>query len=135
MSDSYRPLAKRDGRYAPEAFRFLFDSLDRAVQLAGKEHAEGSERHVTGQEVLRGLCENARAAFGPLAAQVWRSWGVREPMDWGRIVFTLVDAQMLKRQEGDTIEDFEADLDFEELFVRDYRADLSGLGPGRRASE
>ena len=55
MTDPLRQLALRDGRYSPEAFRFLFESLDHAVRLAGKTEAEGTERHVTGQEVLAGM--------------------------------------------------------------------------------
>ena len=102
----------------------LFESLPHAIQLAGKEHAEGSGRHVTGQEVLAGMRAYATQLFGPLAAAVWRSWGVRETIDWGRIVFLLVDNGLLNRQEQDTIEDFRAGFDFEEVFVRQYRVPL-----------
>ena len=58
--------------------------------------------------------------FGPLAGQVWRSWGVRETMDWGHVVFALVDAKLLNRQETDTIEDFRGGSDFDEAFVDAY---------------
>lgn len=66
----------------------------------------------------------ATQLFGPLAAAVWRSWGVRETIDWGRIVFLLVEEGMLNRQETDSIEDFRAGFDFEEVFVRQYRVPL-----------
>jgi uncharacterized repeat protein (TIGR04138 family) len=66
----------------------------------------------------------AKATFGPLAAQVWRSWGVHDTVDWGRIVFLLVDNEMLNRQESDTIEDFADGYDFEEAFVEGYRPEL-----------
>jgi uncharacterized repeat protein (TIGR04138 family) len=124
MSDPLRQLALQDGRYSPEAFRFLFESLDHAVRLAGKEHAEGPERHVTGQEVLAGMRACASEAFGPLAAQVWRSWGVRDTMDWGRIVFLLVEKGLLKRQDNDTIADFAAGFDFDQVFERSYVPEL-----------
>jgi len=94
------------------------------MRLAGREHAEGQERHVTGQEVLTGMRGHAQALFGPLAAQVWRSWGVRETLDWGRIVFLLVDGGLLNRQESDTIEDFRSGFDFDEVFVRQYQVRL-----------
>ena len=122
-----RELARKDGRYSPEAFRFLFDSLEVAVRLAGKEGATGTERHVTGQEVLAGMREHAERSFGPLAAEVWRSWGVRETLDWGRIVFLLVEAGLLNRQETDTIEDFRGGFDFDEAFVRGYTPPLGTL--------
>lgn len=120
MQDPLRKLALSDGRYSPEALRFLLESLDHALRLAGKENAEGPSRHVTGREVLAGMRAYASEIFGPLAAQVWRSWGVRETMDWGRIVFLMVDAGLLKRQETDTIDDFAHGFDFDEVFVARY---------------
>ncbi|MCE9594907.1 MAG: hypothetical protein K8S98_12025 [Planctomycetes bacterium] len=120
MQDPLRKLALSDGRYSPEALRFLLESLDHALRLAGKEHAEGPSRHVTGREVLAGMRAYASEIFGPLAAQVWRSWGVRETMDWGRIVFLMVDAGLLKRQETDTIDDFAHGFDFDDAFVARY---------------
>jgi len=124
IQDQIRLLALKDGRYSPEAFEFLFEALPHAMRLAGKEDAEGPERHVTGQEVLGGMRHLALQLFGPLAAAVWRSWGVRETLDWGRIVFLLVENGLLNRQDTDTIEDFRDGFDFEEAFVRSYRVPL-----------
>jgi uncharacterized repeat protein (TIGR04138 family) len=127
VSDPIRDLAQKDGRYSPEAFRFLFDSLEVAIRLAGKSEEKGQARHVTGREVLDGMRRHALATFGPLAPEVWRTWGVHETLDWGRIVFLLVEAGLLNRQETDTIDDFRDGYDFEEAFVRDYRPALDAL--------
>jgi uncharacterized repeat protein (TIGR04138 family) len=136
MSDALRKLALEDGRYAPEAFEFLFEALESAVRLAGREDAEGAERHVTGQELLAGMREHASRIFGPLAAQVWRRWGVRETLDWGRIVFLLVERGLLNRQETDTIDDFKDGFDFDEAFVKSYRPVLpKGLGRPEEQAE
>ena len=124
MKDQLRALALRDGRYAPEAFHFLFESLEHAVRLAGKESAQGTERHVTGQELLAGLRQHALETFGPLAAHVWRAWGVKSSIDWGRIVFLLVDESLLRRRDSDTLADFEQGFDFERVFVEGYRPAL-----------
>jgi uncharacterized repeat protein (TIGR04138 family) len=127
MDDPLRTLALEDGRYSPEAFRFLFESLETAVRLAGKENVEGPDRHVTGQEVLVGLRELAQRSFGPLAAQVWRSWNVHTSMDWGRIVFLLVDNGLLNRRDSDTVEDFREGFDFDEVFVAGYEPEVPQL--------
>jgi uncharacterized repeat protein (TIGR04138 family) len=119
-----RKLALKDGRYAPEAFHFLYESLDHAVKLAGRENEEGTARHVTGQELLAGMRQNAIEQFGPLAGAVWRAWGIRDTLDWGRIVFLLVEEGMLNRQETDSIEDFRAGFDFDAAFVTSYRPAL-----------
>jgi len=124
VTDPLREIWKRDSRYSLEAYQFLFDALDQAVRLTGREQEEGSGRHVTGQELLEGMRVHASNLFGPLAAAVWRSWGVRETLDWGRIVFKLVDAKLLNRQEHDSIEDFRNGFDFEEAFVDHYRPSL-----------
>ena len=121
MEDSLLELALSDGRYSPQAYRFLFESLDNAIRLAGKDKCEGTARHVTGREVLEGMRELAQRTLGPLAAQVWRSWGIHETLDWGRMVFLLVDAGMLNRQDSDSIEDFRDGFDFDREFVESYR--------------
>lgn len=128
IEEQIRMLALKDGRFSPEAFRFLFESLPHAMRLAGKENAEGAERHVSGQEVLAGMRAYARQLFGPLAGAVWRSWGVRQTLDWGRIVFLLVENGMLNRQDSDSVEDFRAGFDFDEVFVRQYRVPLPDAG-------
>lgn len=130
IEEQIRLLALKDGRYSPEAFRFLFDALPHAVRLAGRETAEGAARHVTGQEVVAGLRFLAAQLFGPLAAAVWRSWGVTSTLDWGQIVFLLVDNGLLNRQESDTLEDFRAGFDFDEVFVRQYRVPLAEASTG-----
>lgn len=126
-----RELAHEDGRYRPEAFVFLLECLEPAVRLAGRAGAQGGDRHISGQELVAGLRFEAQRLFGPLAAEVWRSWGVTSTLDWGHIVFLMVDAGMLSRREGDSLDDFREDFDFERVFVEEYPVRLPAeLGPG-----
>ena len=137
MNDELRKLALTDGRYAPEAFQFLYESLEHAIKLAGREEKEGAERHVSGQELLAGMRYYARELFGPLAGAVWRAWGIKESLDWGRVVFLLVDAGKLNRQDNDTIEDFRETVDFDRAFIEGYRPTLPPelfAGPPRGAT-
>ena len=124
MSQSLHKLALEDGRYSPEAYRFLFEALETVVQDLGRESAEGVSRHVSGQELLTGLKRRAVREFGPLSAQVWRSWGIHESLDWGRIVFLLVEKQLLRRQDEDSLEDFAEDFDFDAGFEAAYELEL-----------
>ena len=123
MDKKIRRLAAQGG-YSPEAFRFLFESLEHALITSGKAELEGVERHVSGQELLVGLREYARRLFGPLAAQTWKAWGIEASLDWGRIVFALVDAGLLNGQESDKLEDFDELFDCEQYFVEEYVPDL-----------
>lgn len=147
MKEKLRAIALRDGRFAPDAFYFLFEALEVAVKLAGKDGLQGTARHVTGKEVLSGMRDHALTIFGPLTPEVWRSWGVESTLDWGRVVFTLVEAGMLKRQDEDRLEDFADGFEFEPTFVERYQPKLAGVlsqrgpasesaseGPGGEAS-
>ena len=129
--DPLRKVAREDGRYRIQAYQFLFDALDATVRAAGKASSGTNEKHVSGVELLDGMRQYASQMFGPLAAQVWRSWGVRSTEDWGRIVFRLVESGLLRRQDSDSIDDFAGGYDFEEVFVRAYEprvpADLDAV--------
>ncbi|MDG1049477.1 MAG: hypothetical protein P8M11_14065 [Planctomycetota bacterium] len=119
--DPLRECWKKDPRYRLEAYKFLFDALDKTVRLTGKDQASDEDKHVSGQQLLDGMRVHATRLFGPLAAQVWRTWGIHSTTDWGRIVFNLVDSELLRRQESDSIEDFRDGYDFEEVFVQAYQ--------------
>ena len=126
---SLRKIALDDGRYSPDALHFVFEALDHTVQTTGRTEKSETDRHISGQDLLRGMCDHAKGLFGPLAAQVWRSWGIRSTMDWGRVVFLLVEHGPLKRRDTDSIDDFKSDLDFDAFFVQGYEPELpSELG-------
>ncbi|MFT5733897.1 MAG: putative repeat protein (TIGR04138 family) [Planctomycetota bacterium] len=118
--DPLRKVWKKDNRYRLEAYVFLFDALDKTVKSAGRDEETGVTRHVSGQELLDGMRVHASRTFGPLAAQVWRTWGVKSTLDWGQIVFNLVENELLRRQETDSLEDFKDGYDFDEVFVASY---------------
>jgi uncharacterized repeat protein (TIGR04138 family) len=100
--------------YAPEAYRFVLRALEFSVRRLPKR------RHVSGQELLVGICDCARQTYGPLGSEVFRSWGVEKPLDFGRIVFDLVEWKLLSRREEDRVEDFDVDVDFEKAFEGEY---------------
>ena len=121
MKDPLRALALSDGRFQPEALQFLYEALECSVRIHGRaESEEEGGRHVSGQELLLGLKQHGQELFGPLGAQVWRTWGIRNTMDWGRMVFLLVDAGLLHRQDDDRVEDFKGGFELDEAFVLGY---------------
>lgn len=113
-------IAREDGRYSAEAFLFVFRALDHTVKNVSRRRPPG---HVTGAELLRGIAELARQEFGFLARTVFEGWGVRDTLDFGRIVFVLVEAEMMGRNDNDTIEDFRDVYDFEDMFERGFTID------------
>ena len=73
----------------------------------------------------RGVMPPAMAAISVVLPQPFLP--SKPTIDWGRIVFLLVDAGLLNRQESDTIDDFRDGYDFQEAFVRDYQPGLEAL--------
>jgi uncharacterized repeat protein (TIGR04138 family) len=116
-----RQIVRKDTRYKPQAYYFIFDALDWTITRMHKV------RHVTGKELLEGIREYATSHFGFLARTVLAEWGVHGTGDFGEIVFNLVDAGLLSRTENDTRADFVDVYDFEEAFEREFRRSLDSV--------
>lgn len=126
-------LRRRDRRFSRNAYYFLLDALDHTMVVLGKDRKTGTERHVGGRELLDGIHDLASEQFGPMASLVFQRWGVREPEDFGEIVFNLVDAGLLSRRAEDSRLDFADDRDFEVLFERKFRERLEAISRAQKA--
>jgi uncharacterized repeat protein (TIGR04138 family) len=118
-TESILAIVRRDPRFGPQAYYFIFDALDYTLTHLG------NTRHVTGVELLRGIRGYAVEQFGFLARTVLAEWGLHQTEDFGDIVFNLVEAGLLSRSEHDTREDFRRVYDFDEAFERDFRKSLA----------
>src|SRR5438067_1415982 len=99
-------VADKDGRYPPEAFEFVTEALSHAQHMFDKAappkgEAPGDGHHVSGRELLEGVCDLARREFGLMASIVFERWGIHRTDDFGEIVFALIDAGVLSRTESD----------------------------------
>jgi len=103
-------ICRNDTRYKPEAYLFVLAGLHLTIGRLPEP------RHITGQELLEGLRAYGLDQFGPLALQVFQHWGVHSAEDFGRIVFTLVDHQLLRKTEEDSLADFRGGYDFSSAF-------------------
>lgn len=122
--DLLRDLVARDPRYRPDAYRFVFESLD--YTLKSLERTGG---HVSGRELLEGIRDFALDQFGGLAGLVFDQWGVRCTGDFGEIVFNLVEAGLMGKTESDSREDFRDVYEFRDVF----RVDAAAPQKSRRA--
>ena len=110
-------LAERDGRYRREAYFFLYAALEFTVRDLGRDKEETQEkRHVSGQELARGIAAFAREQYGPMARSVLEHWGITKTDDFGGMVFALVKAGLMSKTEEDRIEDFSGVYDFDNEF-------------------
>ena len=110
-------VAEDDGRYRREAYLFLYAALDYVVKSLHRDQAETpAGRHVSGQELSRGIADYARLQYGPLTRAVLDHWGISRTLDFGHIVYNLIEAGMMSKTEDDRLDDFRAVYDFDEAF-------------------
>ena len=114
LQDRIERLAAAQQCFKPEAYAFVLDSLNRVMS------AFDVRRHVSGEELLEGIREHARERFGPLAKDVLNAWGVTTTLDFGRIVFHMVEARLLSATPEDSLSDFVDKFDFTEAFEDNY---------------
>lgn len=112
-------IVAQDGRYHRDAYLFLREALDHTQRVIRKANRE-KLRHVSGQELLGGIRAYALQQYGPMALAVLHEWGVRSCQDFGEIVFTLVERNVLSKTEEDSRADFKGGYDFEEAFRKPY---------------
>ncbi|MBO5959895.1 MAG: hypothetical protein J6Q65_07205 [Lentisphaeria bacterium] len=100
-------IVKRDPKYPVAAYKFVSAGVQYTVQSLQKASKNGLERHVTGQELLRGILEFAVLQYGFLAPDVLEYWNFRTGRDIGNAVYTLIGAKILSASPNDRIEDFD----------------------------
>jgi uncharacterized repeat protein (TIGR04138 family) len=110
-------LVRTDGRYGVQAYAFVFEALDFAMQRFGRDRRRKGDRHLSVPDLVTGMRDFAIEQYGPLARVVMQSMGVFETADFGEIVFALVDKGLLNKQDSDTKEQFAQVFDFREAFA------------------
>ncbi len=99
-------ICRRDSRFRFGAYQWLLSEGLQHTMSSYLGLTEETRRHLTGREIVLGLRDLAREQFGPLAREVWRHWGINCTADWGRIVYNLIDAGLLHKNDDDRPEDF-----------------------------
>lgn len=115
-------IVKKHGRYAAEAYAFVFDALEYTLRKRG-----GQRRHVSGPEIMEGVRALALETFGFLARDVLRRWGVTTTDDFGEIVFHLIAEDLLQKTADDRKDDFAGLFDFGEAFDAAFEQSLQAV--------
>jgi uncharacterized repeat protein (TIGR04138 family) len=103
-----------NGRYHERGFLFVLAALEFCQQ---DREVRG---HIAGQELAESCRDFALEQFGLTARTVLAHWGIESTEDIGRIVFLLIEAGLLMKQESDRLEDFDSVYDFAEAFDEGY---------------
>ena len=97
-------ILRRESAYAAEAYEFVGDAV--AYTVAKLE----SHRHVSAAELLRGVRDFAAKEFGVVANAVLDEWGLHSASDVGKVVYLMIEAELLSASPEDSPHDF--DIDF-----------------------
>lgn len=121
-------IRQKAGPYPQGAFEFVRQGLEHTAQMFhGVEVAPGAApqiqdeatqatRHVSGQQLCIGLKDYAIRRYGRLARLVLSRWSIRRTDDFGRIVFAMIDAGVMRKQDQDRIDDFRDVYEFDDVF-------------------
>ena len=107
-------LRERYPRFHDMAYLFVLSALHHVLQHLPEP------RHISGAELAEGVRDLALEKFGPMARTVLEHWGIHETGDVGDVVFALVEAGILIKQDEDTRADFEGVYEFDEAFRSPY---------------
>jgi uncharacterized repeat protein (TIGR04138 family) len=119
FEDGLDQIIARDKRYHRDAYLFLREALDFTQQSILKQN-RGKMRHVTGQELLGGIRDYALSQFGPMVVTVFEEWGIRHCLDFGEIVFNMVEIGLLAKTDRDSRADFENGYTFDDAFNKPF---------------
>jgi len=117
----WKQMVASAGPYPVEAFIFVREGLNYATQqVYGDPDAMPEfDRHVSGQQLCLGLRDYAINRYGLLAPVVLEHWKIRRTDDFGRIVFSMIEAGLMTQTSDDRLEDFRAVYDFDEAFCQE----------------
>ncbi|HNQ24003.1 MAG TPA: hypothetical protein PKK06_13010 [Phycisphaerae bacterium] len=111
----------------------LDDAVVEAIEAAGG--IEKLNRHVSGRQLCWGLRDLALERWGLMARPVLESWRIKRTADFGRIVFSFIEHDLMQKQPGDTLEDFEEVYDFKDAFDETFRRALGSAEVGNEEDE
>ncbi len=115
------------GVYPIDAFEFVHRGLAHTVaHIHGTAPVEDpAARHVCGQQLCQGLREYALSQWGLMAKTVLQRWNITSTLDFGKIVFAMVDNGLMQKTDRDSLDDFRAVFDFNTAFDAGYRIKVS----------
>ena len=112
-------ICEKDLRFSSDAYHFVQEGLNHTLKSL-KRGTQQAHRHVSGQELLQGLREFALKEYGPMSKAVLNEWGIKTTDDIGQIVFNLVNASVLGKNETDSPSDFKNVFTFDDAFVKPF---------------
>jgi uncharacterized repeat protein (TIGR04138 family) len=113
LFDRISEVARANGTYPMDAYLFVQAGVIFAIRsirdrrtVENPDGPQPESSHISGAQVCIGIRDLAWQHWGAMASSVLQSWSIHETLDFGRIVFALIEAGVLSKQESDTLDDF-----------------------------
>lgn len=110
-------IKEKNVKYPEKAYLFAFKILK---DLAKNNKNQQKSENIKAANLLITFRNYALNEFGPMTASVLQEWNICSCRDLGNVIFDLVNAGVLEKDETDRIEDFEEIYDFNEAFIHPY---------------
>lgn len=136
-TDPFTQLLRRDRRYRPDAYFFVWEALNFAQQELNlgaeavsepaqdddpaDEEAKQPQRHVSGQDLCEAIRRYALRQYGYMAKTVLNNWGICRTGDFGEIVYNLIRIGRMRKTKDDRREDFDDVYNFDAAFEQQFR--------------
>ena len=115
--EKIQTLIDRNPQYKFEVYSFILAALHYTMSSLP------APRHISGREFCDGIRRYAVDQFGPLARTVLEHWGIKATLDFGKIVFALVEVGLMRKTEEDSLDDFKDIYDFKTAFDQGFSFD------------
>lgn len=136
-----RELLEEDPRYPLDAYHLVHEGLEYAQRVlkygqrmpsekvaANESEAEPVDDHLTGQQLCLAIQKMAIEHYGRMARIVLSRCGIHSTSDIGDIVYNLIRVGEMKKSKTDRREDFDDVYDFEQVFDRDFKIEMTKAG-------
>ena len=136
MDPDILELCRQTPHFAYEAYEFVCEAVTFTQERLGRDadpDDPATDRHVSGAELLRGVCDLAIREFGMMAPVVFRQWGVRTTDDIGKMVFSLIEVGRLSKSDRDAPEDFHELFDLHRALSDGFALTIEDAHPVKRS--
>jgi len=110
-SDGFEDVVAKDPRYNARAYALLMDVI---------HYLGANGKHMGAEDILDEFRERTLDQYGPMSYTVLSEWGLTRCEDIGEMMFNLVEARRVAKDENDSPEGFVGGYDFKEAFLGPY---------------
>jgi uncharacterized repeat protein (TIGR04138 family) len=133
-ANSLQEVVDAVGVYPMDAYLFVQQGLSYAVEKIHGEVAEPTaNHHISGRDLCLGLRDVALERWGLLARTVLQRWNITTTLDFGRIVFAMIEHNYMQKTDQDRLDDFRQVYDFRTELESGYR--IAALPAPDRATQ